>query len=317
MTGLSVRVAETIDETPDIRLLRLVREDGIPFTPFVAGAHMDVTGPTGVMRQYSLCSAPGDPGSLLIAVKREKRSRGGSEALHEVEVGDRVLIGKPRNLISIASGADRHVLIAGGIGITPLLAMAYELYSWGEQFDLYYFARSQETAAFVPLLERVEFADHVTTHFGVPRSKQPEVYRSILSRTTAESQVYVCGPTGFMDAVKDTFAPVVGEDQVHIENFVASTVDTSNDVPFSIELDTGEQFEIPADQSILSVLEQKGIEVFKSCEEGICGSCVSGLIEGVADHRDNCLTQAEKEEGGQIAICVSRSKTPKLVIELL
>ncbi|MFT4220434.1 MAG: PDR/VanB family oxidoreductase [Microbacterium sp.] len=306
-----------MDETPLIRTLRLVREDGRPFTPFLAGAHMDVTGPTGVLRQYSLASPPGDPSSLLIAVKREPRSRGGSVAMHEVEVGDRVLIGKPRNLLAIADGADRHILVAGGIGVTPLLAMAYELYSWGAEFELHYFARSRDEAAFVGLLEsRVEFTDHVHLHFGVPRAEHPAVLEEIAPRLTAASHVYTCGPEGFMDQVAAVLGPVVGEGSVHIEHFVAEEIDTTGDTAFTVELDTGEEFEIPADKTILAVLEENGIDVFKSCEEGICGSCVSGLIDGEADHRDNCMTAADKAAGNQIALCVSRAKSPRLLIEL-
>lgn len=313
-----MRVAEVTEETPLIRTLRLVRDDGQPFkVRFEAGAHMDVTGPTGVLSQYSLCSDPDDPASVLIAVKREFGPRGGSAALHQVEVGDRILIGKPRNLLAIAEEADRHILMAGGIGVTPLLAMAYELHSRNADFELHYFARSREEAAFADFLEnRAEFRGSVAMHYGVPRADQPRLYRAVLPRVTVRSHVYTCGPVGFMETVETVFAPVVGEQNVHIEHFEAAAVDTSDNTAFSVELDTGEQFEIPVDRSILSVLEENGIEVFKSCEEGICGSCVSGLLEGVADHRDNCLSKAEKEAGEQIAICVSRARSPKLVIEL-
>ncbi|WP_040167368.1 PDR/VanB family oxidoreductase [Microbacterium gorillae] len=318
MSGLPVRVTEVIEETPQIRTLRLVRDDGLPFQKrWEAGAHVDVTGPTGVLSQYSLCSAPDDPSALLIAVKRENGPRGGSVALHGVAVGDRLLIGKPRNLLGVAADADRHVLIAGGIGVTPLLAIAYELHSRNADFELHYFARGREEAAFVDFLEeRAEFRDSVALHWGVPRAEQPEAFRSILPRVSTRTHVYTCGPDGFMAAVAEVFGPVVGADAVHIEHFEAADVDTSGDTAFEVELDTGESFEIPADQSILAVLEQNGIEVFKSCEEGICGSCVSGLLEGEADHRDNCLTASEKAAGEQIALCVSRAKTPKLLIEL-
>ena len=317
MSGLRVTVAEVTDETPAIRTLRLVREDGADFTPYQAGAHIDVVGPTGVLRQYSLCSPPSDPSSILIAVKREDPSRGGSVALHQINPGDHVKIGKPRNLLAIATGADRHVLVAGGIGVTPLLSMAYELYTWGEEFELHYFARSREEAAFVDLLEhRVEFGDRIRLHFGVPRGEQPAAFAEVASGLTASSHVYTCGPEGFMTAVAGVFSPVVGEEHVHIEHFTATEIDTSNDTGFTVELDTGEEFDVPADRSILEVLEDNGIEVFKSCEEGICGSCVSGVLEGTPDHRDNCLSAADKAAGNQIALCVSRSRSEKLVIEL-
>jgi vanillate O-demethylase ferredoxin subunit len=312
-----VRVAEVVEETPDIRTLRLTREDGAPFVRYEAGAHIDVVGPTGVLRQYSLCSPPSDPSSLLIAVKREAKSRGGSVALHEVSTGDHIKISEPRNLLTIAKGADRHILIAGGIGVTPLLSMAYEIYSWGEEFELHYFARSRDQAAFVDLLEnRVDFSERVHLHFGTPRSEQPGVLADVASTATRATHVYTCGPDGFMEQVAAVFAPVVGEDHVHTEHFVATVIDSSDDKPFAVELDTGEEFEIPADRSILEVLEDNGIEVFKSCEEGICGSCVSGVLEGTPDHRDNCLSATDKAAGNQMALCVSRALSEKLVIEL-
>ncbi|MFI0448838.1 PDR/VanB family oxidoreductase [Actinomadura sp. 6N118] len=315
--SIVVRVAEVTQETPEIRTLRLVREDGAPFTPYPAGAHIDVTGPTGVLRQYSLCSPPDDPSSLLIAVKREARSRGGSAALHEVTTGDHLKISKPRNLIALAADADRHILVAGGIGVTPLLSMAFELHSRGAEFELHYFARSRQEAPFADLLEnRAEFGDRVCPHFGVPRGDQPTVLAEVAPRLTAADHVYTCGPQGFMDQVVSVFAPVVGAGHVHVEHFVAKEIDKSGDRPFTVELDTGEVFEIPADKSILQVLTDDGVEVFTSCEEGICGSCVSGVLDGVPDHRDNCLSAADKVSGTQMALCVSRALSDKLVIEL-
>lgn len=315
--SVPVRVREIVAQTPEIRALRLVREDGAPFTPYRAGAHVDVTGPTGVLRQYSLCGPPDDPSSLLIAVKREPASRGGSASLHEVGEGDRLEVGEPRNLLAVAEDADRHVLVAGGIGVTPLLSMAYELHRRGAEFVLHYFARSRAEAAFVDLLEsRAGFRDRVRLHFGVPRAGQPAVLAAEAGGATPSSHVYTCGPQGFMDQVAAVFEPVVGAAHVHVENFTAAEVDTSGDRPFSVELDTGEVFEIPADRSILSVLEAGGVEVFKSCEEGICGSCVSGVLEGTPEHRDNCLSATDKAAGDQIALCVSRATSEKLVIEL-
>jgi len=315
--SVEVRVSEVSQETDRIRVLRLERGDGNTFGPFRAGAHIDVKGPTGVLRQYSLCGPPDDPSSLLIAVKREANSRGGSQALHTVRAGDRLEIGEPRNLLSLAEDADRHVLVAGGIGITPLLSMAYELHRSGREFELHYFARSREEAAFVDLLEnRTGFPGQVHLHFGTPRAERPALLAELASCATSRTHVYTCGPVGFMDQVTTTFAPRVGAGHVHVEHFRAAEVDSGGDTGFTVELDTGEVFTVPAGRSILSVLEESGIDVFKSCEEGICGSCVSGVLEGTPDHRDNCLSAADKESGTQIALCVSRARSPKLVIEL-
>ncbi|MFI9531812.1 PDR/VanB family oxidoreductase [Nocardia fusca] len=318
MSGTKVVVSEIVSETPNIRLLRLAREDGAPLGPYRAGAHIDVTGPTGILRQYSLCGPPTETATLAIAVKREPQSRGGSAALHRLCAGDIIEIGAPRNILGVVAGADRHVLIAAGIGITPLLSMAYELHSSGAEFTLIYITRDRTETAFADLLEnRVEFRDRVRLHIGLPREEQRGVLESVAATLTRDSAVYTCGPTGFMEAVAEIVTPVVGETNVHTEYFEGAEVDNSGDTAFTVELDTGESFEIPADRSILSVLEDNGVDVFKSCEEGICGSCVSKVLEGEPEHRDNCLSVADKAAGDQIALCVSRSKSPKLVIELI
>ncbi len=309
-------VDEVVEETLDVRVLRLVSEDRSPFPPYEAGAHIDVTGPTGILRQYSLCGEPSDSSSLLIAVKREPDSRGGSQALHEVVVGDRLTIGEPRNLLSIDDDADQHVLVAGGIGITPLLNMAHELHRRGAAFTLLYFARSRDEMAFADFLSNgVEFSSNVHLHPGVPRHEQPAVLRTISETLTPRSHVYTCGPNGFMEQVADVFGEAVGADHVHIENFTAKDIDTTGYRPFVVEID-GESYDVPADRTILQVLEEHGIEVFKSCEEGVCGSCVSGVLDGVPDHRDNCLSAADKAANNEMALCVSRALTDKLVIEL-
>ncbi|MCZ4519150.1 PDR/VanB family oxidoreductase [Rhodococcus ruber] len=317
MSSVKVVVSHIVNETPSIRSLRLVRDGGGALGPYQAGAHIDVTGPTGVLRQYSLCGPPSEPSSLLIAVKHEIASRGGSEALHRVREGDILEISEPRNLLGVAADADTHLLIAAGIGVTPLLSMAYHLHDSGANFELHYFSHSREHTAFRELLEeRSEFRDRVHLHIGISRAQQKAVLAGLAGSTGASSAVYTCGPVGFMDSVSSIFAPVVGPNNIHIEHFVASDIDTSGDTEFTVEMDTGESFHIPADRSILSVLEENGIEVFKSCEEGICGSCVSGVLEGEPEHRDNCLSAADKTAGTQIALCVSRAKSSKLVIEL-
>ncbi|WP_308816477.1 PDR/VanB family oxidoreductase [Pseudonocardia alni] len=315
MTTIPVRVADVVDEADGIRSLRLVRPDGLPFGPHRAGAHVDVVGPTGVLRQYSLCGPPDDAASLLIAVKRERSSRGGSAALHEVAPGDELHIGAPRNLLGVDPDADRHVLVAGGIGVTPLLGMAHALHRAGADFTLHYFARSRSEAAFADLLE-TGFAGRVRLHLGVPRSEHAAVLGPVAAGLGPGAAVYTCGPEGFMDGVRAVFAPVVGDDRVHVERFTAIEVDTTGDTAFTVALDTGEEFEVPADRSILEVLTDNGIEVFRSCEEGVCGSCVSGVVEGVPEHRDSCLSAADRAAGDQIALCVSRARTPRLVVEL-
>lgn len=312
--SIIVRIAEIQVETPEIRGLRLETLDGSGFGEWHGGAHLDVTGPTGVLRQYSLAGSPGDESSIWIAVKREGT---GSSAIHDLKVGDHLKISKPRNMLGIAPEAAKHLLIAGGIGLTPLMSMAFELYSWGADFELHYFARSREEMAFDDFLtERVEYRDFVRLHVGVPRDERPAVFGGIAAGLPADTHVYTCGPEGFMDQVVAAFAPAVGAGNIHLEAFTPKEIDTTGDTAFTVELESGEVFEIPADKSILEVLEEAGCEVFRSCGEGICGSCVSGVLDGVPDHRDNCLSEKVKAANTEMALCVSRAKTDKLVIEL-
>ncbi|MFB8267563.1 PDR/VanB family oxidoreductase [Streptomyces sp. NPDC055955] len=314
---ITVTVSETTSETRDVRCLRLQRSDGRPFAPYEAGAHVDVLGPGGITRQYSLCGPPDDTASYLIAVKREEASRGGSAALHDqVAAGDELAISEPRNLFRIEPAAESHVLVAAGIGITPLLSMAYQLRRSGVRFRLHYFATSREKAAFVSLLQSPEFAADVEFHFGVDRSAQPEVLGDALADVDPATHVYTCGPKEFMQRVADTALRTLPEDNVHVEHFqpLEPTVEAGD--AFEVELDTGEVFRVPPGRSIVEVLADGGIEVDTSCREGICGTCVLTVLDGVPEHRDNCLTRREKEAGDQIATCVSRARTARLVLEL-
>ncbi|BAH50817.1 PDR/VanB family oxidoreductase [Rhodococcus opacus] len=318
MSLFTVTVAEIVDETPDIKSFRLVRTDGSPFEPYPAGAHIDILGPTDVLTQYSLCSPPHEPESYVVAVKREAGPRGGSAALHDhVTSGSELRISGPRTLLALAEGADRHILVAAGIGLTPMLSLAFALHRQGQRFDLHYFARTRAQAAFVDLLESSDFRQDVHQHFGLTRDEQYSALEKILADASAATHVYTCGPEGFMDRVRGLAEPAVGEDSVHFEHFEATApVSTVEDTAFELELDTGEVFDVPAGKSIADVLEENDIEIDTSCREGICGTCVLDVLEGEPDHRDNCLTKSEKKSGDRIAACVSRARSGRLVVEL-
>ena len=295
-----VTVTETVEETGTVKVLRLVRTDGTPLDPYPAGAHIDVTGPTGITRPYSLCGPPGDAGSYTIAVKREEDSRGGSQALHDkVQPGSELTVGAPRHLFGLAPQAREHHLVAAGIGITPLLAMAYELHARGAEFRLHYVARERTRAAFADLIESSAFADRAVFHFGLGREATAGLLATELAVLPADAHVYTCGPQGFMDQVA-----------------AIATRTLSGDHGFEVELDTGEVYTVPADQTIAEVLEAAGVPLETSCREGICGTCVLRVLGGEPDHRDHCLSAKEKAAGDQIAACVSRAKSPRLVVEL-
>jgi ferredoxin-NADP reductase len=314
----TVTVTEAVDATDAVKALRLARSDGSPLPGYPAGAHIDVTGPTGITRPYSLCGPPQDPGAYTIAVKREETSRGGSQALHDkTEPGTELRIGAPRQLFGLDPGASEHHLVAGGIGITPLLAMAYELRGTGADFRLHYVARSQAEAAFADLLEESAFADRVVFHFGHGREAAIRALSDALTNLPASTHVYTCGPQGFMERVAALAAHSVPEGQIHSELFQAGDQpDADPGESFEVELDTGEIYTVPAGKSIAEVLEDNGVPLDTSCREGICGTCVLRVVDGEPDHRDHCLTAKEKAAGDQIAACVSRSRSPRLVVEL-
>ncbi|MGN7133111.1 PDR/VanB family oxidoreductase [Rhodococcoides corynebacterioides] len=314
MALIDVIVSDIVDETPTVKTIYLSKPDGTSVGSYCPGAHIDVVGPTSITRQYSLCSRPDGRDSFAVAVKREENSRGGSVALHALSVGDRLKISEPRNLLSIADDASHHVLIAAGIGITPMLSMARHMHVSGIDFELHYFARSQEHAAFLPLLQD-RCPEKLHAHLGVARSEHAGVLSAALQAAPAGTHVYLCGPDGFMENLRAVAETHVPADRVHTENFHAATVsDDAVDTAFDVELD-GETYRVPADRSIVEVLDENGCDVDTSCQEGICGTCIMQVLSGTPEHRDNVLSESEKDSGEVMAVCVSRTRGAKLVLD--
>jgi len=313
-------VEKIVDETSAIRSFRLVHPDNRILPDYEPGAHVDVTGPTGVTRQYSLCGDIEDRHAYVIAVKREDNSRGGSAALHDaVSVGMLVEVGAPRNLFALAPAAAEHHLFAAGIGVTPLLSMAYKLMKHGEKFLLHYFIRSKEHAAFIELLESPRFSNQVRLHVGIAPEQLSSHIAACMADMPADAQVYTCGPQPFMETVVDCARSHVEEDAIHLEHFQATTTEppAGGEKPFSVKLaSTGKVLLVPVGQSIVDVLAKEGIAIDTSCREGICGTCVIPLLDGEPDHRDNCLSKKEKQANDQICTCVSRAKSDCLTLEL-
>lgn len=314
MALIDVRVVEVVDETPTVKSFRLERVDGKPLGAYQAGAHVDVVGPTAITRQYSLLSTPDDGDSYTVAVKRETGGRGGSEALHTLKVGDVLQISAPRNLMAMDDSAEHHVLVAAGIGITPMLSLARWMHVHGHSFELHYFARSSEDAAFLPLLQE-RCPEHLHTHFGIAVDAHDAELRDAFASVGEGTHIYVCGPAPFMDAVRRVGTEFIADEHIHQESFQAvEQPDASENTAFDVEFED-ETYHIPADRSIVSVLQENGIDVDTSCEEGICGTCIMTVLEGEPEHRDNVLTKAEKAANEQIAICVSRCRGEKLVLD--
>ncbi|GAC48777.1 PDR/VanB family oxidoreductase [Gordonia aichiensis] len=314
MALIDVIVSDIVQETPTIKTIFLSKPDGTSMGSYSPGAHIDIVGPTALTRQYSLCSRPDGRESFAVAVKREANSRGGSVALHDLQVGDSLQISEPRNLLQIAEDATHHVLVAAGIGITPMLSMARYMDVHGISFELHYFARTAEEAAFLPMLQD-RCPEKLHAHLGVSRDEQDALLQSALAGATAGTHVYVCGPDGFMSKVIALAEQLVSAEAVHFEAFHASDQPSSDtNTAFEVELD-GETYEVPADKSIVEVLEANGCDVDTSCQEGICGTCIMQVLNGEPEHRDNVLTKAERDAGEVMAVCVSRTKGPKLVLD--
>ncbi|HEX3381592.1 MAG TPA: PDR/VanB family oxidoreductase [Paraburkholderia sp.] len=317
---LKVRVDALREEAHGVRSFSISRLDGQPFERYEPGAHIDVTSPSGVTRQYSLCGDPECLDSQIFAVKKEEQSRGGSRSLHEeVSVGTELSVGAPRNLFRLEESADEHILIGAGIGITPLLSMAYRLAAREARFTLHYFARSEAHAAFMTLLTREPFAQHVKLHFGVQPEELKPALDACLRDASANAHVYTCGPAPFMDLVVASAQQRLPAQAIHLERFKAEpapATEASLD-SFDVQLaSSGQTVRIDANTSIVAALAAIGIEVDTSCGEGVCGTCMVDVVSGEPEHRDHCLSKAERASNSVICCCVSRSRTPVLVLDL-
>ncbi|HCN63238.1 MAG TPA: oxidoreductase [Pseudomonas sp.] len=315
---IEVQVVSRKTEAHGICSYELARLDESPLPAFSAGSHIDVHLPDGLIRQYSLCNHPDERHRYLIGVLRDPASRGGSQHLHEqINTGDRLHISEPRNLFPLIHEARRSLLFAGGIGITPILCMAERLAHSNADFELHYCARSSDRAAFVERIRHSAFADRVFVHFD----EQPETLMNaaqVLANPQPDLHLYVCGPAGFMKHVLDS-ARVQGwaEDRLHREYFAAAAIDSSHDGSFSVKVaSSGQIIEIPADKTVVAVLESHGIDIPMSCEQGVCGTCLTNVLEGIPDHRDMFLTEEEQACNNQFTPCCSRSKSPLLVLDI-
>ena len=298
-----------------IEQLEFRHPDGNELPEFTAGAHIAIKVPNGLIRKYSLCNDPADRNRYLIAVKREMPRRGGSNNLLDTaKVGDRLEVAAPVNDFRLPPRADNFVFIAGGIGITPIMAMIRHLQSLeGKNFKLYYCTRSPETTAFLTELSAPEFKGKVTIHHdGGDPANALDLWPVLEERRNRE-HLYCCGPRPLMQAVRDMSGHWTPS-SVHFEAFSDAETHKPTDTAFTVKLArSGEVIEVPADKTILEALRAKGHDVPSSCESGTCGTCRSKLLEGEADHRDLVLT--EEQRAGNIMICVSRARSPQLVID--
>lgn len=312
---LRVRVARKWDTAADVAAFELESIAG-QLPTFQPGAHIDVHLPGGLIRQYSLTNGPGQLDRYRIGVKLEPESRGGSAALHhQVREGDVLAISEPRNNFPLRRNAVRTVLIAGGIGITPLLSMAQTLRHSNLGFELHCFARSRDHLAFGETLERL--GDSVTAHLGLSPDDTAAAIAEILEGRSPSDRVYGCGPAPMLAAVRE-LAAAAGwpEEAVHFEYFSNPTeIDDSS----SFEIDLARSaltLAVPAGRTVLEVLRDNGVDVASSCEVGACGTCSVGVVEGEPDHQDVYLSESEKQRGDRMMACISRARGPRLILDL-
>ncbi|MDB5442589.1 MAG: hypothetical protein JWP73_965 [Phenylobacterium sp.] len=317
-TGRRVRVARITTEAPGVKSFELVSADGRPLTPATPGAHIDVHPLPGLVRQYSLCSGPQDQDRYLIAVRRDSASRGGSRAMHDkVRQGDLLSISEPRNHFALHDAAASHLLLARGIGITPILAMGRALAAAGADFRLEYFTRSAEHTPFHDLLSGPEFAGRVRFHHGLEVEAQAELIEGLLSARPDGAHVYVCGARPFMDMV-EAAARAWPAEALHREYFTADPCAWAGERHgFEVKLaHSGTTIHVPPELSIASALAGAGIHVETSCEQGVCGACLTRVLDGAPDHRDAVLSAVERERGDRMLVCVSRAYGGQLTLDL-
>jgi vanillate O-demethylase ferredoxin subunit len=316
---LQVRVARKAVEAQDIVTLELVATDGKALPAFSAGSHVDVSLPNGLTRQYSLCNDPQETHRYQIGVLRDAASRGGSTAVHDaVQEGDVLTISAPRNHFALAHDAKKHLLLAGGIGVTPILCMAERLAITGADFQMHYATRAPERTAFRQRITASAYADRVHFHYDSGEAAQKLDLATLLKSPEAGTHLYVCGPRGFMDAVLGT-ARAQGwpEAQLHYEFFGAEVAKSDSDAGFEIKLaSSGRIIMVAKDQTVTQALAAAGVEVMVSCEQGVCGTCLTRVLEGVPDHKDSYLMPDEQAANDQFTPCCSRAKTPRLVLDL-
>jgi len=312
---LNARVAARWAAAQDIVALELESADGMPLPPFEPGAHVDVRVADGLLRQYSLSNDPAAAGRYRLGVLLDPKSRGGSAAVHAgFQVGQAVEIGRPRNNFPLRLDATHSVLFAGGIGITPILAMAHALQAAGRSFELHYCGRSAARLAFLDELQR--FGTRLQLHLDDGPAAQHLDTDAVLAAPAPDRHLYVCGPNGFMDFVTHA-ARRLGwqESTVHLERFGAEV--NTDGAPFTVVAARSQvTFEVQPGERIADQLIAHGIDVRMSCQSGVCGTCVTRVIDGMPDHRDHVQTASEKASNRTITVCCSRSKTRRLVLDI-
>lgn len=313
---LHLTVSDVACEARDVMVIELRSPDGGDLPGFTAGAHLEISLPNGLVRHYSLCNDPCERTRYRIGVALARNSRGGSRFIHQyVRVGTTLAVTGPRNNFPLDSSDGECVFIAGGIGITPIMAMIRECESHGRSWRLFYCNRTRLRAAFYEDLLEIA-AGRCQFHFDDELGGRFFDVPAALADLSLDSHVYCCGPVPLMEAVKAASTHRPGAN-VHFEWFSAPEMEPVPEKPFRVVVrSTGACYEVPAGKTILQVLEDNGAGVPAACCEGLCATCRTGVVEGIPEHRDFVLSQAERDANDQMMICVSRSRSDVLVLDL-
>lgn len=313
MARIRVRVAEIAAATPSINIYTLVPVDGAVLPPAEAGAHIDMFLRDDLVRQYSLLRQSAAPDAYVVGIKKDEGGRGGSRYIHEsLAPGDEIEIGAPRNNFPLTEDAGHSVLLAGGIGITPIWAMAQRLDALGLGWRLHASNRARSETA---LLDELAASANVSLHFDDEAGGYLDIGR-IIAEAPAGTHFYCCGPAPMLAAFRAATAHLPAH-QVHDEAFALDPLAADENRAFTVRLaKSAQELRISANVSILDTLREHGIDAMSSCEAGVCGMCETSVLEGDVDHRDHVLSDAERATNSRMMICCSRAKSDLLVLDL-
>ena len=321
LNKIRVRVDSIKSETTDILNYVLVDPDGGELPEFAAGSHIDVHLGNGLIRQYSICGPEWDRRSYPIGVLLEHPGTGGSQFMHNnIKVGDILEVSDPKHLFKLNPQAQRHLLIAGGIGVTPLLAMAYSLERAKADYVFHYCTKSPEVTAYMDEITGLVKHGGLHLHFDGGNPKNGLDLKAILREYSEGTHLYYCGPSGMMNAAAEACSHWP-KGTVHYEVFSTEGIESTKperigeDDEFQIKVSsTGAVYSVPSYKTIVDVLRENGFDIDTSCEDGFCGTCLTRYLEGEPDHRDEVLDEEDHEE--YLLICCARSHTPEIVLDL-
>jgi ferredoxin-NADP reductase len=310
---LNLRIKSAVWEAPNITSFELRPTDGKELPEFTAGAHIDIKLPNGLMRSYSLVNPQSERHRYVIAVQKDKMSRGGSKWIHQnLRAGEILTVHGPRNNFELNETAEKSIFIAGGIGVTPMLSMIERLNAIGSEWELVYCSRTRNSTPFVELLER---DPRVRFNFDQERGGKMLDIPALVNAAPANGHLYCCGPLPMLETFEQATKDRARE-LVHVEYFTAAEPPATEGGFKVVLAKSGREVEVPSGKTILAALSDVGVDIPFSCTEGVCGTCETKVLEGIPDHRDRILTETQRAANKTMMICCSGSKSEKLVLDL-